>query len=117
MNRIRFSSRPIAVEFFAGAGGLSLGLEQARFELVPAVSLWENAGYLITRPVSTLNAANFGVPQIRERLFVLGIRSDAGQAARYPQGPAIGQPARPTVDQAISDLPPLSAHPELLERD
>ena len=37
MNQIRYTSRPIAVEFFAGAGGLSLGLEQAGFDVVLAV--------------------------------------------------------------------------------
>ena len=225
MNRIRYSSRPIAVEFFAGAGGLSLGLEQAGFDVVLAVdrdgyhvathkrnfpqglavcasvtdldaekirtllgtdreidliaggppcqgfshmgtrdvldprntlvnefvrlvlelrpkaflmenvpgmqsgataaifghalARWENEepGYLITMPVRTLNAAHFGVPQSRERLFVLGIRRDIAREIQYPAGPADGQPARPTVDEAIGDLPRLSVHPEMLDRD
>src|SRR5881397_2988584 len=29
--------RPVAVDFFAGAGGLSLGLEQAGFDVVAAI--------------------------------------------------------------------------------
>src|SRR4051812_5248056 len=37
MNCIRYSSRPIAIDFFAGAGGLSLGLEQAGFDVVLAI--------------------------------------------------------------------------------
>ncbi len=225
MNRIRHSSRPIAIEFFAGAGGLSLGLEQAGFDVVLAVdrdgyhaathernfpqglavcasvtdldaakirhllgtdreidlvaggppcqgfshmgtrdvsdprnslvnefvrlvlelrpkvflmenvpgmqsggtadvfehaiSRWENEdpGYVITKPVRKLNAADFGVPQSRERLFVLGVRRDVKRTISYPTGPAPGQPARPTVDEAIGDLPRLATHPEMLERD
>jgi DNA (cytosine-5)-methyltransferase 1 len=225
MNQIRYTSRPIAVEFFAGAGGLSLGLEQAGFDVVLAVDRdgyhvathernfpnglaicasvtdldgaklrgllgtdreidlvaggppcqgfshmgtrdlldprntlvnefvrlvlelrpkaflmenvpgmqtgataaifehalerWQNEepGYVITTPVRTLNAAEFGVPQTRERLFVLGIRRDIGCPVQYPDGPLGGQPARPTVREAIGDLPRLAEHPEMLETD
>lgn len=225
MNQIRYTSRPIAVEFFAGAGGLSLGLEQAGFDVVLAVDRdgyhvathernfpnglaicasvtdldgatlrgllgtdreidlvaggppcqgfshmgtrdlldprntlvnefvrlvlelrpkaflmenvpgmqsgataaifehalerWQNEepGYVITTPVRTLNAADFGVPQSRERLFVLGIRRDIARRAEYPTGPAAEQPPRPTVLEAIGDLPRLASHPEMLERD
>lgn len=225
MNQIRYTSRPIAVEFFAGAGGLSLGLEQAGFDVVLAVDRdgyhvathernfpyglavcasvsdlngenirsllgtnreidlvaggppcqgfshmgtrdvldprntlvnefvrlvlelrpkaflmenvpgmqsgataaifehalgrWENEEprYAITTPVRTLNAADFGVPQSRERLFVLGIRRDIASQACYPTGPPEEQPSRPTVDEAIGDLPRLALHPEMLERD
>jgi DNA (cytosine-5)-methyltransferase 1 len=225
MNQIRYTSRPIAVEFFAGAGGLSLGLEQAGFDVVLAVdrdgyhvathernfpyglsvcasvtdlsgekirtllgtdreidlvaggppcqgfshmgtrdvldtrntlvnefvrlvlelhpkaflmenvpgmqsgataaifdhalNRWENEGpgYAITKPVRTLNAAQFGVPQSRERLFVLGIRRDIARRAEYPASRAVGQPARPTVAEAIGDLPRLARHPEMLEQD
>lgn len=225
MNQIRYSRRPIAVEFFAGAGGLSLGLEQAGFDVVLAVDRdgyhvathernfpyglsicasvtdldglklrallgtdreidlvaggppcqgfshmgtrdvldprntlvnefvrlvlelrpkaflmenvpgmqsgataaifehalqrWQNEapGYKITTPVRTLNAATFGVPQSRERLFVLGVRHDIASQAGYPDGPLAGQPGRPTVLEAIGDLPRLAGHPEVLETD
>ena len=225
MSQIRYTSRPIAVEFFAGAGGLSLGLEQAGFDVVLAVDRdgyhvathernfpsglaicasvsdlngekirgllgtdreidlvaggppcqgfshmgtrdvldprntlvnefvrlvlelrpkaflmenvpgmqsgataaifehalgrWESEepGYAITTPVRTLNAADFGVPQSRERLFVLGIRRDIASHASYPTEPSPEQPRRPTVDEAIGDLPRLALHPEMLERD
>ena len=72
---------------------------------------------MITTPVRTLNAADFGVPQSRERLFVLGIRRDIASQACYPTGPSPEQPPRPTVDEAIGDLPRLALHPEMLERD
>ena len=225
MNQIRYSRRPIAVEFFAGAGGLSLGLEQAGFDVVLAAdrdgyhvathernfpyglsicasvtdldgpklrallgtdreidlvaggppcqgfshmgtrdvldprntlvnefvrlvlelrpkaflmenvpgmqsgataSIFEHAlkrwqteepGYKITTPVKTLNAAAFGVPQSRERLFVLGVRRDIASLAAYPDGPLEGQPARPTVLEAIGDLPRLARHREMLDTD
>lgn len=39
INREMMSKRPIAIDLFAGAGGLSLGLEQAGFDVVAAVEV------------------------------------------------------------------------------
>lgn len=56
-----------------------------------------------------LNAAEYGVPQARNRVFFVGIRQD------YPFVPAYLQPKKITVDkpitlwQAISDLPQIEA--------
>ena len=50
--------------------------------------------YQITAPVRTLNAANFGVPQRRERLFVMGILKELDVEIPYP---CPQQPARPTI--------------------
>ena len=33
-----------------------------------------------------LNAADFGVPQVRERVFIVGVRSDLGVRFSFPQG-------------------------------
>lgn len=65
----------------------------------------EGLGYAMA--TFELNAADFGVPQFRRRLFIVGIRGEALQ----PPEPTHGTPARPyvTVRQAIHDLPVLRA--------
>lgn len=223
MGKIEYSDRPIAIDFFAGAGGLSLGLEQAGFDVVLAVDrdgyhvathkrnfphgavlcasvteltgsgirelldtdreidliaggppcqgfsnmgvrdasdprntlvdeyvrliaelkprafIMENVpgmqtggtadifdravgrlrslGYNLTEPVRTLNAIDFGVPQKRERLFVLGVRIDVGGQADYPTAASLLQPTRPTVAEALAGLPTFAESPELLTTD
>ncbi len=83
--------------------GMQSGATARIFER--AVAAFEEGGYAITRPVKTLNAMDFGVPQRRERLFLLGVRSEFRRTVQYPHGPVTGQAARPTVWEAISDLP------------
>ena len=39
MNKDDSASRPIAVDLFAGAGGMSLGFERAGFDVVAAVEI------------------------------------------------------------------------------
>lgn len=78
---------------------------------------FESAGYRITTPLRVLNASDFGVPQHRRRLIVLGLRDDIPGELRYPQEPPEGSPALPTVWEAIADLPNVDACEELLSRD
>lgn len=82
-----------------------------------AISTLESAGYLIAKPVKVLDASQFGVPQKRKRLFLLGIRSDFGIRPSYPAGPPAGQPLRPTVWEAIGDLPDVDKRDYLFESD
>jgi DNA (cytosine-5)-methyltransferase 1 len=70
------------------------------------------AGYRITEPVQILNAADFGVPQDRKRLFLLGTRAGEKLAA-YPHPFS----AKVTVRDAIADLPNLDDFPELASGD
>ena len=49
----------------------------------------------------TMLATEFGVPQIRERVFIIGIRKDLDLAWEYPQGSG----PQYSVYDAISDLP------------
>ncbi len=61
----------------------------------------EAAGYAVCHWL--LNAADFGVPQHRWRVFVIGSRDSA-----LPQQPAPKKGDPPTVRDAISDLPKLA---------
>src|SRR3546814_5056492 len=57
---------------FENVKDLTFGRHRAFLdELIEA---FEERGYDVVRPYRVLNAANFGVPQNRERLFVLGVR-------------------------------------------
>lgn len=68
--------------------------------------------------VQTLNAADYGVPQIRERVFFVGLRN--GKKFEFPKPKfsnfnkisLFDKPLKPyrTVKDAISDLPPLRSH-------
>lgn len=67
------------------------------------------AGYHVEKV--TLNAAHFGVPQVRRRLFFIGSRN--GRGWRLPRPAFRDQPR--TLRDAIGDLPALEA-PALEER-
>lgn len=86
-------------------------------------------GYEVEANYKVLNAANYGVPQDRARLFLLGCRKGL-TLPKYPQ--PITKPIRnvirnaitlsdlpscPSVGDAIADLPEVELYPELLLRD
>jgi len=78
------------------------------------------AGYSVVKPIQTLDAAEFGVPQRRRRVFVLGYRSGL-VAPQYPQPlypyAEDGEHSGPRVWDAIGDLPRISNYKYLLEED
>ncbi len=95
---------------------------------------FEASGYKVRLPYQLLNAAYFGVPQDRRRLFLLGARTDT----RLPSYPLPRTRLRgngrngnggtqlaldldleecPTVADAIGDLPDVEEHKSLLESD
>lgn len=90
---------------------------EARQFLDRVVASFEGAGYRIACPIRTLDASDFGVPERRKRLFLLGLRADAGAVPAYPAGRPTGQPPRPTVWEAIADLPDVENRPELFDED
>jgi DNA (cytosine-5)-methyltransferase 1 len=95
---------------------------------------FDRDGYEVRHQI--LNAANFGVPQDRRRLFLIGYRRSAGLAAlpKHPDpmsrirgnGRSNGRrmslweadlPDCPSVEDAIGDLPRLEDRPELFDTD
>lgn len=110
---------------FENVKGLTLGSHR-RF-LLEVIAAFEDAGYRIQNPWRVLNAAHYGVPQNRERLFLLGAKyglplpkypsptsSPAGSAT---ENPLIGLPKGPSCWDALSDLPETDDYPELLDCD
>jgi DNA (cytosine-5)-methyltransferase 1 len=106
--------------------GLTIGNHRQFIEEV--IINFEKYGYKILQPYQVLNAAHFGVPQHRERLFLIGCRQDLN----LPSYPApITKPAKakrvaqelaslpdsPTVGDAIADLPDIAQYPELSHQD
>lgn len=65
----------------------------------------EELGYTVS--IRLVNAAEFGVPQVRQRLLFVGVRNDSGMTIPYefPEGSFKGRFR--TVEDAISDLPKL----------
>jgi DNA (cytosine-5)-methyltransferase 1 len=95
---------------FENVKGLTLG-KHACFldELINAL---HESGYQVLLPHKVLNAADFGVPQDRRRLFLIGARAGQGLPS-YPE-PAS---SKISVWNAIGDLPDADAFSELLESD
>lgn len=94
---------------FENVKGLTLGAHSKFLqELIDAL---HDAGYDVHLPYKVLNAADFGVPQDRRRLFLLGTRR--GQVTPvYPE-----PKSRVTVADAISDLPDADAFDALSNGD
>lgn len=90
------------------------GLLEPRFDHMrqEAVNALRNAGYSISGADGWLNAADFGVPQIRKRVFIVGTLD--GPA---PDLPAPDARRRVTVRQALEGLPVVEDYPELLLSD
>ena len=59
---------------FENVKGLTVG-DHRRF-LEELIETFERHGYSVRLPWSVLNAASYGVPQDRKRLFLLGAKKD-----------------------------------------
>ena len=86
--------------------GLTVG-KHVKF-LEELIDSLEGLGYRVRLPYKVLNAADYGVPQNRHRLFLLAARADLP----LPDYPA-PLPGRTTVRDAISDLPDADRFDEL----
>ena len=106
---------------FENVKGLTLG-EHKRF-LHQIIEEFQDRGYAVESRYRVLNAAEYGVPQDRQRLFLLGSRCGISPP-HYPEethSPGALLPglrlATPTVWEALGDLPEADQFEELLERD
>lgn len=108
---------------FENVKGLTVGKHRAFLgELIAA---FDAKGYDVVGPWKVLNAANFGVPQNRERLILLGAKK--GHALpQYPMASSNAVGARkplpgiangPTCEQALGDLPDAEIFEALWDSD
>lgn len=65
------------------------------------VDMFKEAGYTVTYKL--VNAKNYGVPQDRERVFIVGIRNDLGVTYEFPNE-TNGEGNYVTLETAIGDL-------------
>lgn len=107
--RLALELRP-ACFVFENVPGLAVGRHRAILD--ETIAAFERGGYRVRTPFRVLDAAGFGVPQNRRRLFLLGAREDL-ELPEYP--PPRG--ARVTVSEAIDDLPEADEFPALEKRD
>ena len=95
---------------FENVKGLTVGKHrQFLFELIKE---FEALGYEVQKDWRVLNAAEYGVPQDRQRLILMGAKKGAS-VPEYPK--AISK--RPTCEDALGDLPDAETFEELREAD
>ena len=92
--------------------GLARGIGEKVFQ--EAINQLSKAGYTMTDP-KVLEATDYGVPQKRKRLVIMGTRlkglklSLPAPSHRNPNDTELNLPAWKTVREVISDLPSLNA--------
>jgi DNA (cytosine-5)-methyltransferase 1 len=95
---------------FENVKGLTIGSHRELLdELIQAFG---ESGYDVVLPYRVLNAADFGIPQSRQRLFLMGAR----RGLPLPTYPLTGS-SSVTVWDAIGDLPDIDQEPVLLTTD
>lgn len=106
---------------FENVKGLTIG--QHRKFLDQIIEEFKERRYKVRSDYRVLNAANFGVPQDRQRLFLRGARQgmalpDYPEETHTPGQPLPGiREKTPTVWDALGDVPEADDFEELLERD
>lgn len=107
---------------FENVKGLTVGSHRKFLEEL--IGAFDAHGYCVRLPWSVLNAASYGVPQDRKRLFLLGARKGrklplypSPITTRADQYPGIGLPAGPSCKDALHDLPDADNFRTLLDDD
>lgn len=106
---------------FENVKGLTIGKHRRFLEEV--ISAFDQVGYEVLLPWKVLNAADYGIPQDRQRLFLLGAKKGKRLPVyptpthRNPKKPQNGLPTSPTCKEAIGDLPNAEAFKTLLMSD
>lgn len=108
---------------FENVKGLTVGRHKKFLQEI--IGAFKLAGYNVRLPWRVLNASEFGVPQDRERLILLG----AKRGLRLPEYPntitraagstpgILALPEGPACKDALHDLPEVEDFDELLETD
>jgi len=109
---------------FENVKGLTLGQHRQFLDELEAMA--DSLGYDIRKPWQVLDAAHYGVPQHRERLFLYGAKrhrplpaypSKVTKAADGRGKAPNGLPVGPTAKDAMSDLPDADRFEELQASD
>jgi DNA (cytosine-5)-methyltransferase 1 len=94
--------------------GMTVGKHQEF--IAEIINQFTESGYQVNANYQVLNAANYGVPQNRERLFLLGSRQNI-ELPKYPEKMIFPNLKSPTVWDALQDLPVIENYPELYQQD
>lgn len=114
---------------FENVPGLTLG--KHKDFLLEIIDYFTKNGYKVEENYQVLNSANYGIPQNRYRLFLLGCRQDLSlpkypepittinkvKAAKKNVKFSSSLPPVPTVWDAIGDLPEVEIYSELWKKD
>ena len=108
---------------FENVKGLTIG--KHRMFLDALIEAFDKAGYRVRVPWQVLNATNYGAPQDRQRLFLLGARRGC-RLPSYPEPITTtehdlftrnGKKPTPTCADALADLPDAEKFDELITSD
>ena len=108
---------------FENVKGLTVG-KHKRF-LDELIKAFRGVGYQVQLPWRVLNACNYGVPQDRQRLFLLGAKEglllpDYPDVTTRPAGSKtrlFDLPEGPSCRDALGDLPDVESFSQLFESD
>lgn len=108
---------------FENVKGLTVGKHKAFLEEL--VQAFDRVGYAVRLPWKVLDASNYGTPQKRQRLILMGARKGSA-VPDYPlpstnpadaKKPVSGLPVGPTCADAMGDLPDADGFTALSDTD